>query len=100
MAKKKSSKTSSRSTNNSAAFVVGSLVGGLVGAAATLWTTPQTGEQLRSKIISAMPKSGIDRPAMDFSTTPTQTTPESAASEGYAPPPETNFHEPDPNRTT
>lgn len=35
---------------HNAAFVVGSIVGGLVGAAAALWKTPYTGEELRAKM--------------------------------------------------
>lgn len=35
---------------HNAAFIVGSVVGGLVGAAAALWKTPYTGEELRGRI--------------------------------------------------
>jgi gas vesicle protein len=32
------------------AFVVGAVIGGIVGAAATLWTTPRSGPELRSRM--------------------------------------------------
>lgn len=90
-------KQATRKSNNSAAFIVGSLVGGLVGALATLWKTPQSGEQLRSKITGAIPGVGDAPPAMEFSTTPA-TEPIVGSAEQYAPPPETNFPEPTPDR--
>ena len=34
-----------------AAFVVGAVIGGIVGAAATLWTTPRSGLELRTQLM-------------------------------------------------
>lgn len=39
-----------RKNRHNAAFVVGAVVGGLAGAAAALWKTPYSGEELRAKI--------------------------------------------------
>ena len=69
MIKRKVKQTKSkRKSNNSAAFVIGSLFGGLIGAATALWKTPQSGEQLRSKVTGALNQGGGDTPTLDFST--------------------------------
>ncbi|MGH2533603.1 MAG: YtxH domain-containing protein [Thermomicrobiales bacterium] len=39
---------------HTAAFVVGAILGGIAGAAATLWTTPKSGAQLRAELIGAV----------------------------------------------
>lgn len=39
-----------RNNRHNTAFVVGAIIGGLAGAAAALWKTPYTGEELRTKV--------------------------------------------------
>jgi hypothetical protein len=70
MAKLKVKKTKRKSTNNGAAFVLGSLFGGLIGAATALWKTPQSGEQLRSKVTDALNSGDGNTKTLDFSTSP------------------------------
>ncbi|MDQ4099978.1 MAG: hypothetical protein M3121_05725 [Chloroflexota bacterium] len=36
-----------------AAFIVGAIIGGIAGAAATLWTTPRSGQELRTRMMGA-----------------------------------------------
>jgi gas vesicle protein len=36
--------------NNTGAFIFGTVLGGLVGAAAALWKTPQSGQELRQAV--------------------------------------------------
>ena len=67
---KKTKSRSRKSNNHGAAFVVGSLLGGLVGAVAALWSTPQSGAELRAKLSAAVPAGGGDSPTMNFSTVP------------------------------
>lgn len=47
----KASKASKTGERHGAAFVVGAVVGGVAGAAATLWTTPRSGLELRSRMM-------------------------------------------------
>lgn len=46
----KTRKNGAGKTRHNAAFVVGSVIGGLAGAAAALWKTPYSGDELRSKL--------------------------------------------------
>lgn len=47
---KEAAKATPPAERHNAAFVVGSVVGGLAGAAAALWTTPKSGEELRRQL--------------------------------------------------
>lgn len=51
------------------AFVVGSVIGGLAGAAAALWKTPYSGEELREKIAGGSGRSGTSGDTVKISTT-------------------------------
>jgi hypothetical protein len=68
--KVKNTKRKSTKSNNSAAFVLGSLFGGLIGAATALWKTPQSGEQLRSRVTGALNSGEGEPKTLKFSTTP------------------------------
>jgi gas vesicle protein len=60
-----------RNNRHNVAFVVGSVLGAVVGAAAALWKTPYSGEELRTKLSSGSAGKDTSSTAQTMGTTPT-----------------------------